>query len=164
MAKQSAGLLVYHRKNGTLEVFLGHPGGPFWAKKDKGVWSLPKGEFDEEDSLTAAKREFKEETGHVAPEGDCIDLGSTKLKSGKTIFGWAVEGDIDASNIQSNTFEMEWPPRSGEKQEFPEIDRAAWFTLDKALQKIHPGQLPLLERLAEQLGEKLDIPEQASLF
>lgn len=163
MAKQSAGLLLYRRKGGQIEVLLGHPGGPFWAKKDKGAWSLPKGEFDEgEDSLTAAKREFGEEIGQQAPDGEYQEIGTVKLKSGKTIYGWALEADMDVSTVMSNTFEIEWPPKSGKMQEFPEIDRAQWLTLAAAKEKMHTGQSEFIDRLATQLGANL--PEQASLF
>lgn len=163
MTKQSARLLLYRRKNGQIEVLIGHPGGPFWAKKDKGAWSLPKGEFEEgEDSLTAAKREFGEEIGQQAPEGDYQELGTVKLKSGKTIYGWTLEADMDVSTIDSNTFEIEWPPKSGQMQTFPEIDRAAWMSLETAKIKMHTGQSEFIDRLAGLLGASL--PEQASLF
>lgn len=176
MAKQSAGLLVYRIQNGTVEVLLVHPGGPFWAKKDAGAWSIPKGEFMEGvEPLLAAKREFKEETGYQAPAGEMGGIGSVKLSSGKTIFAWTVAGDIDAKAIKSNMFELEWPPRSGNKQEFPEVDRAGWFTLPTAAEKLHKGQVPFLERLVEQLKPTLptlsltapagqQTPAQVSLF
>jgi predicted NUDIX family NTP pyrophosphohydrolase len=152
MAKQSAGLLVYRRNNG-VEVLLVHPGGPFWAKKDAHAWSIPKGEFKTgEEAEKAAKREFEEEIGQPAPEGEYVDLGSTKQKGGKEVFAWAVERDLDTTNITSNTFTMEWPPRSGNQQEFPEVDRAQWFDLETASSKVHPGQSELLARLAEKLG------------
>ena len=124
-----------------------HPGGPFHARKDAGDWSIPKGEFADEDALTAAQREFMEETGQVV-NGTFIALQPVKLKSGKRIYAWAVEADIDAGNIVSNTFELEWPPRSGRMQSFPEVDRAAWFTLAIAEEKINEGQAPLLRQLA----------------
>ena len=152
MPKQSAGLLMYRYGGGALEVFLVHPGGPFWAKKDDGAWSVPKGEFVEgEDPLQAAKREFQEETGVVAA-GDFHPLDVVKQPSGKLIFAWAIEGDLDAAVIRSNTFSMEWPPHSGKIQEFPEIDRGAWFALARARMKIVKGQLPFLERLQKHLG------------
>jgi predicted NUDIX family NTP pyrophosphohydrolase len=132
VAKLSAGLLMYRFRNERLELFIVHPGGPFWAKKDDGAWSIPKGEYDEgEDPLEAAKREFLEETG-IAASGVFKPLSTLKQPSGKKITAWAYEGDCDASVIKSNTFTMEWPPKSGKQAEFPEIDRAAWFTVDVA--------------------------------
>lgn len=146
-SKKSAGLLLYRKHNSTLEVFLVHPGGPFWAKKDDGAWSIPKGEIaEDEDPLAAAKREFYEETG-VQIDGDFIALAPVKQAGGKTVYAWAIEADCDAQAIKSNTFSIEWPPRSGRRQEFPEVDRASWFTLDEAKQKILKGQLSLLEEL-----------------
>lgn len=149
-------------------MLLVHPGGPFWAKKDKGAWSIPKGEYEQgEEPLAAAKREFAEETGRAAPEGEYIDLGEFKRKDGKTIKAWAVESDFDTSQLRSNTFEMEWPPRSGQKQEFLEVDKAVWAALSKASQKMHKGQPVFIERLAEYLGHKLEASsqeEQTSLF
>ena len=147
VAKQSAGILAYRQGSGVLEVLLVHPGGPFHAKKDLGDWSIPKGEFANEDALAAARREFMEETGQ-AVDGTFIALQPVKLKSGKLIYAWAVEADIDAGNIVSNTFELEWPPRSGRMQSFPEVDRAAWFTLAVAEEKINAGQAPLLRELS----------------
>src|SRR3990172_557555 len=144
MSKQSAGLLLYRKQKDGLEVFLVHPGGPFWTKKDLGSWSIPKGEFDQEDSLVAAKREFYEETGLPAPLGKYIPLTPIKQKCGKTVHAWAVEGEIDAGQIRSNSFEMEWPPRSGKRQTFPEIDMGAWFPIKEALEKINPGQVGLI--------------------
>jgi predicted NUDIX family NTP pyrophosphohydrolase len=147
MAKVSAGILMYRRRSGAIQVFLVHPGGPFWAKKDLGAWSIPKGEVDSrEDMLSAARREFEEETGFRV-SGRFIPLSSVKLKSGKHVHAWAVEGDCNPSEIRSNSFSMEWPPRSGKRQEFPEIDRAAWFGIDEAKEKINEGQVPLLEEL-----------------
>jgi predicted NUDIX family NTP pyrophosphohydrolase len=147
MAKQSAGLLMYRRRRGELEVFLVHPGGPFWAKKDTGAWSLPKGEYRPgDDPLAAARREFREETG-FSVAGEFIPLTPLKQPSGKIIQAWAVEGDCDAGAIRSNTFTLEWPPRSGRQQEFPEVDRAAWFTLAAAREKIIKGQVGFLEEL-----------------
>lgn len=170
MTKQSAGLMVYRQSNNKVEVLLVHPGGPFWAKKDEHAWSIPKGEFaDGEDPLQAAKREFQEEIGQPAPAGDMRDLGNTKTSS-KTIYAWAIAGDLDVRHVESNNFEMEWPPHSGQKQEFPEVDKAAWFDLSTAVTKIHKGQAQFLERLAEMTGAKLDeaLPEltqaQQSLF
>jgi predicted NUDIX family NTP pyrophosphohydrolase len=147
MAKMSTGLLVHRRRGGRLEVFLVHPGGPFWAKKDLGAWSIPKGECDpEENPFRAAKREFHEETG-LSIEGNFRPLRAAKQPGGKTVVAWAVEGDLDPATIKSNTFSMEWPPRSGRQQEFPEIDRAAWFEIDEAKQRILKGQVALLEEL-----------------
>ena len=149
MPKLSAGVLLY-RLHVDLEVLLVHPGGPFWKKKDLGAWSIPKGEYPAgEDPLVAARREFKEETGFDLPDREPDSLGQTKLPSGKAITAWAIEGDCDAAQIQSNMFSMEWPPRSGQKQQFPEVDRAGWFTLDAARGKIHPAQRAFLDRLAQ---------------
>lgn len=151
MAKinQSAGLLLYRDNNGQLEVFLVHPGGPFFKNKDEGAWSVPKGEFDStEDSLTAARREFEEETGQPI-NGNFIALNPVRQKGGKTVYAWAVEGNIDAARITSNVFELEWPPRSGKKVEFPEVDRAAWFDITTARLKINPAQAALLNELAQ---------------
>jgi predicted NUDIX family NTP pyrophosphohydrolase len=152
MPKQSAGLLVYRRKSDRLEVLLAHPGGPFWAKKDDGAWSIPKGEVSEgEEHEACARREFREETGLDTP-GPGVDLGSVKLKSGKVLRAWAVDGDPDLSRFVSNSFSMEWPPRSGRMQEFPEVDRAAFFGLDEARRKINAGQTEFLRRLEEITG------------
>jgi len=157
MAKQSAGLLLYRFHEGTLEVFLVHPGGPFWAKKDLGAWSIPKGEIDEgEDPLEAARREFEEETG-FRPEGMFRELTPVKQRSGKIVHTWAVEGDCDSAAIRSNTFSMEWPPRSGRQQEFPEVDRAGWFSIPEAREKILDGQRALLaqvELILQQEGKQ----------
>ena len=151
MAKISAGILLFRRKPAGLEVMLVHPGGPFWAKKDLGAWSIPKGLADEgEDLLAAAKRELLEETGS-AVDGDFIDLGSHKQPGGKTIVAWACEADFDAAALRSNTFAMEWPPRSGRMAEFPEVDRAAWCSIDEALKKINKGQRPILAALIKRL-------------
>jgi predicted NUDIX family NTP pyrophosphohydrolase len=148
--KQSAGVLAYKTGEGRLLVFLVHPGGPFWAKKDIGAWSIPKGEFaDDEDGLTAARREFAEETGQTV-NGPFRELTPCRQKAGKLIHAWAVESDVH-ENVTSNEFEMEWPPKSGRKQMFPEVDRAAWFTLDEARERINPGQRPLLDELAKLL-------------
>ena len=127
-----------------------HPGGPFWARRDAGVWSIPKGEYsDGEDPLDAARREFAEELGSRAPDGDPADLGEIRQKSGKVVHGWALAGDLDPVTIQSNTFTLEWPPRSGRMTEFPEVDRAEWFGLERAREKINPAQAAFLDRLAE---------------
>lgn len=152
MPRLSAGILLYHFCHQILEVFLVHPGGPFWAKKDAGAWSLPKGEFTAgEDPLLAAKREFKEETGYDL-DGSFLPLSPIRQKSGKIIQIWALEGEADPAAIKSNTFPLEWPPKSGHQQEFPEIDRAGWFTLDQAREKIAPGQLGFLQELETLLG------------
>ena len=147
MTKQSAGLLMYRKKNQSIQVLLIHPGGPFWAKKDLGTWSMPKGEFNrEEDALKAARREFEEETGFL-PTGQFMRLGAIKQPSGKVIHAWAFEGDLDAKKIKSNTFSLEWPPQSGKQQEFPEADRAEWFNIDVAREKIISGQLEFIDEL-----------------
>jgi len=147
MPKHSAGLLLYRWRPGGLEVLLVHPGGPFWAGKDEGAWSIPKGEFNPpEDPLAAAYREFNEET-NCAATGEVIPLTPLKQTSGKLIQAWALEGDCDAAAIHSNTFTLEWPPRSGRRQEFPEVDRAAWFSLEFARKKISKGQAGFLEEL-----------------
>ncbi len=138
---------MYRYRDLRLEVFLVHPGGPFWAKKDEGAWSIPKGEYvDEEDPLTAARREFKEETGCEAA-GDLSPLSPLKQPGGKVISAWAVEGDCRADTIKSNTFTLEWPPRSGRQAEFPEVDRAAWFSIEQAKKKILKGQVGFIEEL-----------------
>ena len=148
MPNQSAGILLYRKINNHLQAFLVHPGGPFFKNKDQGAWSIPKGEFSEdEEALLAAKREFEEETGQSV-EGNFIPLTPVKLKSGKTVYAWAVEGDIDHETIFSNLFEMEWPPKSGKKQSFPEIDRAGWFEVDEAKLKINIAQAAFIEELA----------------
>jgi predicted NUDIX family NTP pyrophosphohydrolase len=153
MAKHSAGLLMYRRDRGTLEVLLVHPGGPLWTNKDAGAWSIPKGEYTvEEDPREAAKREFKEETGLDA--GDALLELTPVTQSGKVIKAWAFEGDCDPAVLNSNTFSMEWPPRSGRQQAFPEADRAAWFDMDQAKQKILKGQIGLLLDLAYKLTGK----------
>ena len=154
MPKQSAGLLMFRRRGGALEVFLVHPGGPFWAKKDQGAWSIPKGEYEpDEDPLVAARREFAEETG-IVPEGAFVALAPLRQSGGKLVRAFAFEGDLDPETIKSNTFVMEWPPRSGRQQEFPEVDRAGWFTIDVASQKILKGQAGLLAELAKLLSER----------
>jgi len=153
MPKRSAGVLLFRRIGREIEVLLAHPGGPFWKNKDDGAWSIPKGEYgDEEDPLAAAKREFAEETG-LTPSGDFVPLGEVRQPGGKFVSAWAVEGDFDTANLRSNTFSMPWPPGSGKLQEFPEIDRAEWFALDIARRKILKGQAGLLEHLVKQ---KLD--------
>jgi len=152
MPKTSAGILLYRRRQGLPEVFLVHPGGPFWAKKDAAAWSIPKGEAAPgEDLLSAARREFQEETG-LGIDGDFRELAPVRQPSGKRVHAWAVEADLDADAIHSNSFEMEWPPRSGLRREFPEVDRAAWFGLPTARNKITKGQLGLLDQLERLLG------------
>jgi predicted NUDIX family NTP pyrophosphohydrolase len=147
--KVSAGLLVYRRSSeGDIEVLLVHPGGPFWARKDAGAWSIPKGEYGEGDDPAArAEKEFAEELGQGAPSGPRHDLGEVRQAGGKRVRAWAIRGDLDARATTSNVFEMEWPPRSGEQRTFPEVDKAAWFSMEEARTKILAGQLPLLERL-----------------
>jgi predicted NUDIX family NTP pyrophosphohydrolase len=153
--KTSAGLLLY-RRNGNVEIFLVHPGGPFWAKKDAGAWSLPKGEFEEgEDQLEAAKREFAEETG-FAIDGEFSPLTPLKQPSGKVIHAWAVEADCDPSKVRSNLFSMEWPPKSGQMREFPEVDRAAWFDIPEARRRIIEGQAGFIDQIANSLGVTSD--------
>lgn len=148
MPKKSAGLLRFRIRAGKLEVLLVHLGGPFWSKKDAGAWFVPKGEIQPgEDELAAAQREFREETG-FDPMGPYIPIGEVKQKSGKTVVAWAFESDCDPSKLKSNTFQMEWPPRSGKQREFPEVDRAAFFPLDQAHEKIHPSVAAFLSRLA----------------
>jgi predicted NUDIX family NTP pyrophosphohydrolase len=150
---RSAGILLYRLADGGPEVLLVHPGGPFWARKDAGAWSIPKGEHgDDEDAQAAALREFEEETGTSLPPAALDELGTVRQRSGKHVTAWAVEGDLEADSIQSNTFEMEWPPRSGRKATFPEVDRAGWFGLDAAREKLNPAQVAFLDRLGELLA------------
>ena len=152
MARTSAGLLLYRWREGRLEVFLVHPGGPFWARKDQGAWSIPKGEFTAgEDPLLAARREVEEETGLV-PDGAFVALSPLRQAGGKIVHAFALEGDCDPTAIRSNSFTIEWPPRSGQRREFPEVDRAAWFALAEAKRKILKSQLGLLEELVELLS------------
>lgn len=147
MGRLSAGLLMFRGRDSELQVFLVHPGGPFWKKKDAGAWSIPKGEYEEgEDPLEAAKREFEEETG-IKPAGEFLALDQIKQPSGKIITAWALEGDCSPEKIRSNTFSMEWPPKSGNQQEFPEVDRADWFSLAEARKRIVKGQIGFLDRL-----------------
>lgn len=149
--KLSAGILMYRKGERGIEVLLVHPGGPFWAKKDDGAWSIPKGEYAEgEDPFAVAKREFYEETGS-AVSGPCVELSPAKQPSGKLIKAWAVEGDIDAASVRSNSFSMEWPPKSGRVQSFPEVDRALWCELQLARTKLLPGQRVLLDELEQRL-------------
>lgn len=150
-AKQSAGLLLYRWGEAGLEVLLAHPGGPFWAKKDHGAWSIPKGEFLEDEApLSAARREFAEEIG-TRVEGEALALTPLKQPSRKVIHAFAVEHDLNVEHITSNSFEMEWPPKSGKKAAFPEVDRAAWFGIDAARKRIQPGQAPILDELVRRL-------------
>jgi predicted NUDIX family NTP pyrophosphohydrolase len=150
--KTSAGILLYRTSDDGLEVFLVHPGGPYWEKKDDGAWSVPKGEFEAgEDPSEAAKREFREETGSDIT-GEFIELSPLKQPSGKIVYVWAVEGNIDATSIKSNMFTMEWPPRSGKEQAFPEVDKGGWFTIPQAREKLLAGQRGFLEQLQKYLG------------
>ena len=157
MHKNSAGILLYRFKNTSLEVLLVHPGGPFFRKKDRGAWSIPKGEFlEDENPLDAAKREFKEEIGVDVPDSNFIELSPIEQKSNKTVYAWAFQGDIDTSTIKSNTFELEWPPKSGKMRSFPEIDKGEWFTISTAKEKINERQVPLLVELQKKLGLEKD--------
>jgi predicted NUDIX family NTP pyrophosphohydrolase len=157
MAKTSAGILLFRRRPEGMQVMLVHPGGPFWANKDDGAWSIPKGLTNEgEDLLAAAKREFFEETG-MTIHGEFLALGAHKQPGGKTIVVWGCEGDFDTASLKSNTFSTEWPPRSGRTVDFPEVDKASWYCLDEALQKVTEGQRPIIGALTTKLGEKLSI-------
>jgi predicted NUDIX family NTP pyrophosphohydrolase len=152
-SKRSAGILLYRRRGAQVEVLLVHPGGPFWSKKDDGAWFIPKGELEEgEEPLAAARREFREELGSEPPNGEPLALGTVKSKSGKLIYAWALEGDLDLAAFKSSTFSLEWPPRSGQIREFPEVDRAAFFTLSGAEPKLHQAELPLLSSLRDLLS------------
>lgn len=152
MGKQSAGILLYRNAGKHTEVFLVHPGGPFWAKKDLGAWSIPKGEFDDEDPLEAAKREFAEETGIQPAFSGFFPLKPVKLKSGKNVLAWAAEGNLDEAQIKSNVFNLEWPPKTGKIIQVPEIDKGAWFTLAEAMEKINTAQSAFINELAAKLG------------
>ncbi len=148
MPSTSAGLLLYRTRDGTREVLLAHPGGPYWARRDDGAWSIPKGEVDDgEEPYAAARREFAEELGSPPPEGVPLALGEVRLKSRKRIVAWALEGDFDPDGLVSNSFQVEWPPRSGRIGAYPEVDRAAWFDLATARVKLNEGQRPLLDAL-----------------
>ena len=148
-SRRSAGILLHRRRGDRLEVLLVHPGGPLWARRDDGAWSIPKGEYDEgEEPLAAARREFEEELGSAPPADDAAELGEVRQKSGKFVRAWAIAGELDTATVVSNTFELEWPPRSGRRIEVPEVDRAEWFALDAARAKINPAQVALLDRLA----------------
>jgi predicted NUDIX family NTP pyrophosphohydrolase len=154
LSARSAGIVLHRRRGDDLEVLLVHPGGPLWARRDAGVWSIPKGEYaDGEEPLAAARREFAEELGTPAPDGEALELGEIRQKSGKRVQAWALPGDLDAAQIQSNTFSMQWPPRSGRLQEFPEVDRAQWFGLAEAREKLNPAQVELLDRLSHILED-----------
>jgi predicted NUDIX family NTP pyrophosphohydrolase len=145
----SAGLVVFRERGAALEVLLGHMGGPFWARKDAGAWSIPKGELDDgEDPLAGARREYAEELGHPPPDGPVIELGEIRQRAGKRVVAFAIEGDFEPELLDPGTFELEWPPRSGRRQAFPEVDRVAWFDLATARERIVAGQVPLLDRLA----------------
>ncbi len=151
--KQSAGLLLFREVGAVPEVLLVHPGGPFWAGKDDGAWSIPKGEFEDgEHPLEAARREFREETGAAAPAGELVALEPVRQPSGKLVHAWMLRGEFDVSALKSNMFAMEWPPRSGRQRQFPEVDRAAWLPIEVARRKISRGQLPLLTQLERRLG------------
>lgn len=151
MAKRSAGLLMYRRRNSALEVFLVHPGGPFWAKKDLGAWSIPKGEYlDGEEPLEVAQREFREETGFTPP-GAFLELGESKQTGGKIVNAWAFEGDFDPAKLRSNTIMMEWPPHSGRHIEVPEVDRGAWYSIEEARRRLLTGQRTFLDRLPHKI-------------
>jgi predicted NUDIX family NTP pyrophosphohydrolase len=153
-AARSAGIVVYRRYGDRRpEVLLVHPGGPIWARRDLGVWSIPKGEYAvDEDSLTAARREYEEELGSAPPDGEPLELGEIRQKSGKLVRAWALAGDLDTETVHSNTFELEWPPKSGIVRTYPEIDRAEWFALPDAVRRLIPAQVPLLERLERALA------------
>lgn len=163
--KTSAGLLVYKRINNQVYFLFAHNGGPFFKNKDKGFWTIPKGLIEEnEDELSAAKREFKEELGIEPPEGKYQDIGSVVQKNNKRVLAWAVEAEVDVSKVKSNTFEMEWPPRSGQKKEFPEIDRAEWFTPAVAKEKANQAQVEFIDTVLEHLSIIKDSGEQATLL
>jgi len=150
--RRSAGIVLHRDGAGGPEVLLVHPGGPFWAKKDLGAWSIPKGEYEpDEDPRACALREFEEETGTRLDAAELVELGTVVQKAGKEVSAWAVRGDLDPATVRSNTFTMEWPPRSGRRQEVPEVDRAAWFALDEARAKLVPAQAELIDRLAERV-------------
>lgn len=154
----SAGLLLFRRGEGGVEVFLAHPGGPFWAKRDAGAWTIPKGLVDEgEDPLDAARREFQEETG-IRPAGEFLPLGSVRQKAGKTVHAWAWEGDADPARIVSNRMEIEWPPRSGRWKSYPEVDRCGWFAPEEAREKLIPAQAELVDRLLARLADDAPRP------
>jgi predicted NUDIX family NTP pyrophosphohydrolase len=153
LPRRSAGLLLFRRRNDGLEVFLAHPGGPFWAKKDLGAWTIPKGEYEpDEEPLSAARREFEEETGFKVA-GEFIGLGAVTQRSGKIVSAWAIEGDCDPASLVSNFCEVEWPPRSHRMIQVPEVDRGSWYSLDEARDKIFTAQIPFLDRLEQKLDQ-----------
>jgi predicted NUDIX family NTP pyrophosphohydrolase len=150
----SAGILLWRRRDHAVEVLLAHMGGPYWAKKDHGHWTIPKGEIEPgEEAHAVALREFTEETGHAPPSGPFVELGEIRQKSGKRVLGWGAEGDVDPGAAFSNTYEMEWPPKSGRVQSFPEIDRVEWFGMDEARRRLKPAQVPFLDRLEQRLRD-----------
>jgi len=154
MPKRSAGLMMYRRTKGEVEVFLIHPGGPYWAKRGKGTWAIPKGEYDgTEDPFAAARREFQEETGFVAAEGEYLELGSVTQKSGKKVVAWAFEGDCDPADLVSNRCEVEWPPRSGRRITIPEVDEGRWFSVGETREYIRKDQEELLDKLLEAMAD-----------
>jgi predicted NUDIX family NTP pyrophosphohydrolase len=162
MPRLSAGILLYRKNSGRLEVFLVHPGGPFWMNKDLGAWSIPKGEYEAgEDPLAAAKREFEEETGHPPPNGKLVPLAEIKQPSGKIVSAWAVEGDCSV-DVRSNLFTLEWPPKSGRTEQFPEVDRAGWFEIAEARARLLPGQHGFLDQLALLRGRPQNEPPTES--
>lgn len=161
MPKRSAGLLLYRRHGRSIEVLVVHPGGPFWAGRDDGAWSIPKGEVDGGDDRATAAREFAEELGHPPPDSGWIDLGEVAQSGGKRVRAWAVGGDLDPAQLVSNTFEIEWPPRSGRRATFPEVDRAAWCTPQEAARKLVAAQVALVERLVAHLDAPTDTPSGA---
>jgi predicted NUDIX family NTP pyrophosphohydrolase len=153
VARKSAGILLYRGSGAAIEVLLVHPGGPFWTRRDAGAWSIPKGEYEEgEDPRACALREFEEETSTPLPPGELVELGDIRQKGGKVVTAWAAEGDLDADAVRSNTFRMEWPPRSGRWATFPEIDRAGWFGVDEAREKLNAAQAEFVDRLLERLA------------
>jgi predicted NUDIX family NTP pyrophosphohydrolase len=153
MPERSAGILLYRRGGNGLEVLLVHPGGPFFARRDAGAWSIPKGLYEaNEEPLACARREFSEELGSPCPDGPALELGEVRQRNGKRVTAFAVEGDLDAGAVTSNTFEIEWPPRSGRRESFPEVDRAGWFTVEQARAKLIAAQAAFLDRLAEQVA------------
>jgi predicted NUDIX family NTP pyrophosphohydrolase len=163
MSKRSAGILVFRKLDNQVEVLIAHPGGPCYIKKDNGYWTIPKGLYDDdEEPMDAAKREYEEEIGLQVPEGELIDLGEIKRSDGKFIKAWAVEGEVDTTKVKSNTFKLEWPPKSGKKIEVPEIDRAEWYELAAAIPKLQSAQVVFLERLAAKLNVKMpDAPDES---
>ena len=153
----SAGIVLYREVDGRVELLLGHMGGPFWARKDSGAWTIPKGEYDaNEDALAAARREFEEEIGMPVPATSFVDLGEVRQSGGKVVRAWAADGNLDAATAESNTFEIEWPPKSGRVQTFPELDRVEWFELDTARTKIIAAQRAFLDRLLDHLSDPVE--------